>query len=201
MHAPTFLKVSALSCIRADNCLFQNLDFTLHSGEILLIEGDNGAGKTSLLQILAGLLPYETGTITFQEDNHLKSAENIAYLGHKSGIHLDLSVEENITFLMALYNSFQPIAPILDTLNLSAFSKHSARTLSSGQKRRILLSILLFEHSRLWLLDEPLTSLDALGQTLIHDLISKHIGKQGLIVMSSHQLLALENLPIKRLRL
>lgn len=201
------LRGQKLSCIRDDRTLFSDLSFELSPSQTLLIEGRNGSGKTSLLRMLCGIRMPDDGNITWYEKDIFKLStdylSSIAYVGHKDGVKLDLTASENLAIAKSLGNPNHRISneTALDTLFLSGFDDVPARRMSAGQQRRLALARLLVTQSKLWILDEPFTSLDRYGIEVIENLIRKHLSNGGMLVMSSHHPVSLEKQSIVRLNL
>ncbi|MEE2766195.1 MAG: cytochrome c biogenesis heme-transporting ATPase CcmA [Pseudomonadota bacterium] len=200
------LVVSDLHCSRDGRDLFKGLSFLLRAGELLVVEGRNGSGKTSLLRILCGIRMQESGSINWGgspigELGPLYHQE-MTYIGHHDGIKGDLTVAENIQLAKALGKpSGDDLQTILKRLQLSGYNEVLAKALSAGQKRRLALSRLLATVSWLWILDEPFTSLDRLGIEICEHLISSHLTHGGMVVMTSHHAMELPGVEITRLRL
>lgn len=198
------LKADSLSCIRDTNILFENLSFSVSAGEILVIEGRNGCGKTSLLRILSGIRQQDDGQVSWGGEDIQKLGasyrEDMAYLGHLDGIKHELSAIENLE-LVSIYGKVSEgsIDDALETIGLSEKAELKAVNLSAGQKRRLALARLLLTDCRLWLLDEPLTALDKAGIALFEGLVKKHVADGGIVVLSSHHELKLEGANTKRM--
>ena len=185
------LTVSDLTCQRGYKELFSNLSFELNSGEILKISGTNGSGKTSLLKILAGLNSAESGTLTIN-NNKVGSYDyqsDIFYLGHLPALSPELYCNENLDYLIQLSNnsSNQSLDDALTNVGLKNFENEYAANLSAGQKRRVVMSALFITQSKVWLLDEPFTALDADGINVIETQITKHCDNGGICVLTTHQ--------------
>lgn len=183
------LTANGVSCVRGGRKLYDGLSFSLAEGELLLLSGANGSGKTSLLRQVAGLLPLSDGTIRFEGGD---LAEETHFVGHASGIKDTLSVAENLGFWRDLYGS-NDVAPgdALARLKLAPLAALPARVLSAGQKRRLTLARLLAIHRTIWLLDEPDAALDAEGRETLLSIIAGHRGRGGIAVVASHAALAL----------
>ena len=200
------LIVSALRCIRDDRDLFDDLSFELNAGQLLLVEGRNGCGKTTLLRILCGIRAQESGTVHWCgeaiETLGALYHEQMAYVGHHDGLKRELTVLENIRLAQALGNpSSRPIESILDRIQLLGFEDVPTAVLSAGQRRRLALSRLLATNSTLWILDEPFTSLDRRGIEIFSELMLSHIAEGGLVVMTSHHQVDFDGAAIRHLRL
>jgi heme exporter protein A len=198
------LVIKNLSCYRDDRLLFDNLSFRLQSGEVLLLEGSNGSGKTSLLRILCGLREADAGEINWCGSSIADSSyfADLAYIGHADGVKRELTVLENLRFALALNTpGMLSIDQALETVQLAGFDDNLVQTLSAGQKRRLSLARLLITHNILWILDEPFTSLDKQGIELIESLISAHVIQGGMVILTSHQDLTLAHLSLQRIHL
>jgi heme exporter protein A len=185
------LIVSSLEVWRGERRLFGDLSFELRPGQVALITGPNGAGKTSLLRILAGLSEPVAGAVTWrgtpvrQLAAELRAA--IAYQGHLDGLKNDLTVVENLTFYRALWDGEDALEPLLDELRLSDFAHREVRYLSAGQRRRVGLGCMRLRRASLWLLDEPLTNLDAEGAEVVAGWLLTHTGAEGAAVLATNQ--------------
>lgn len=186
------LEAKQLACIRDDRTLFEDLNFRLKAGEMLMLEGRNGSGKTSLLRILCSIrLPDEGSVIWCGEEIHKLAAdyhEHIAYVGHKDGVKLDLTPQENLTVARALGKTSlnMSTAEVLERFDLYGFEDIPTYNLSAGQQRRLALSRLLATESQLWILDEPFTSLDKHGISLFETQMQEHLSSGGMIVLTTH---------------
>ncbi|MDO9422907.1 MAG: cytochrome c biogenesis heme-transporting ATPase CcmA [Methylobacter sp.] len=198
------LEGTDLSCIRDDRVLFEELTFELVSGQILLLEGKNGSGKTSLLRILCGFREPDTGAIRWCGD-HVKDSQfhaQMAYVGHLDGIKKELTVTENLKVSLALSHSGQySIDRALTKVHLEGYDDILAQALSAGQKRRLSLARLLITENVLWILDEPFTSLDKQGIALIETLMTEHCANGGMIVLTSHHDIDLPDVDVQRINL
>ncbi len=202
----SLLEVAGLHCVRDDKDLFTGLDFNLHAGQILLVEGRNGCGKTTLLRILCGIRAQESGTVRWCGEPIEKLGasyhQRIAYVGHHDGVKRELTVLENIRLAQALGNpSERSVGDILEIIQLLGYDDVPAQVLSAGQRRRLALSRLLATNSVLWILDEPFTSLDSRGIAIFANLMATHSADGGLVVMTSHHPVDLNGVEIRRLRL
>ncbi|MEJ2793215.1 cytochrome c biogenesis heme-transporting ATPase CcmA [Iodobacter sp. LRB] len=197
------LSVSRLSAARADRPLFTDLSFALNAGQCLHLRGANGAGKTSLLKMLAGLSTAQDGEITWQGkalaawgDDYYKA---LHYLGHKDGLKDLLSPLANLRLTAELSGQALSEASALKTLTqvgLTRQSELAVRTLSQGQKKRAALARLLAISRPLWLLDEPFVALDQAAQNQLGEWIAQHTRSGGMVILTSHQALpdAIQNI-------
>ncbi len=203
------LEVSKLGCVRGDRRLFSGLDLSLSPGTFLQVTGPNGSGKTSLLRILCGLLAPAEGDIKWQGENIRALGEDyftsVTYMGHRHGVKDELSGIENLRISNALNGiavSEERAQAVLERMGSSGGRESlPARLLSEGQRRRVALARLLTCNTKLWLLDEVLTSLDKGAVALIRSLIEEHLAGGGIAIVATHQDLALTTGLSKRLEL
>ncbi|MGI9378637.1 MAG: heme ABC exporter ATP-binding protein CcmA [Methyloligellaceae bacterium] len=197
------LAVESLDCIRGDRMLFRDLSFSLTGGRSLLLQGANGSGKTSLLRILAGYLPAESGRVKLKIggiDHEREMATH--YVGHKDGIKAQFTVRENLLFWGQFFGSGigsgsnNDETPQLDDFlmrfNLWDLREIPSNLLSAGQKRRLCLARLLIARRDLWLLDEPSHALDRDSQALLADVMKSHLDSGGMVIATTHIPLGLD---------
>jgi heme exporter protein A len=201
------LEAHDLMCIRDDRTLFEDLSFRVEPGQVLLLEGRNGSGKTSLLRILCGIRLPEAGKITWDGEDIFDLGPEYhaytAYVGHRDGVKLDLTAVENLTMAKGLGdpNDEISIEGALDRVDLAGFEDVPARNFSAGQQRRLALARLLVTRARLWILDEPFTSLDTHGIGVVESLFAQHVSSGGMLAMTSHHAVNLETAAVYRINL
>ena len=195
-----------LECMRDDRLLFSDLQFEIHPGEALVVEGRNGTGKTTLLRMICGIRRPDVGDIFFNgecifalgSDYHM----HIAYVGHMDGVKRELTAEENLRVADAIGRPGQlSVADALERVHLAGFEDVQVNRFSAGQRRRLALARLLVSKSELWILDEPFTSLDRHGVKLVETLMAEHIRSGGMLAVSSHHEVDLGSAAIRRLDL
>lgn len=189
------LTASDLTLIRGDRCLFRELSFAAVSGELVLLEGPNGSGKTSLLRMICGLLAPAAGDIQWNSIDIRALAETyrgeLFYLGHQNAIKDDLTATENLLVSETLAGvpvTRASARESLARLGLDGYEDLPTRVLSQGQKRRVALARLLFrERCRLWVLDEPFVALDPHAVAELTGIIADQLGGEGIVVYTTHQ--------------
>jgi heme exporter protein A len=177
-----------LVCVRGGRQVFSGLSFDVGAGQALVVSGANGAGKTSLLRMVAGLLRAETGRIELRDGNpELTAFEQSHFLGHQDAVKPALTVAENLQFWVRYLGEGDPQSrPALDTVGLGGLLDLPAGYLSAGQRRRLSMARLLAIKRPIWLLDEPTAALDASGQAGLADLMRAHLTGGGIIIAATH---------------
>ena len=202
------LEVNNLECIRGDRSLFSELGFSLNSGELLHLLGHNGSGKTTLLRTLCGLIAPSQGSVHWNGKNIRRQREEFAadmlFLGHLNGIKADLTAVENLRILCQLDGlnvNEDDLWQVLKDMGLYGHEDLAVGVLSQGQKRRVTLARLLLSKSPLWLLDEPFTALDKAAVDFLQTVIASHVENGGMVILTTHQDVALTTGEVKQLRL
>jgi heme exporter protein A len=177
-----------LACHRGGRDVFSGVNFSLGSGGALAITGRNGAGKSSLLRMVIGLVRIAQGRLTMEGgDPELTIAEQAHYLGHQDALKPALSVEENLRFWANFFGGKpDAIKPALDAVGLGALAELPAAYLSAGQRRRLSIARLLAVRRSIWLLDEATSTLDASAQERLAGFMRSHLAEGGLILAATH---------------
>lgn len=186
-----------LACHRGGRDVFSGVSFTVGAGEALTITGRNGAGKSSLLRLVAGFLRPAAGSLHLEGgDPELSIAEQAHYLGHQDAVKPSLSVAENLQFWAAFLGAGLGAGSIkapdaLEAMGLGGISALPAAYLSAGQRRRLSIARLIAVKRPLWLLDEPTSTLDAAAQERLTEVMRSHLTDGGLILAATHAPLGL----------
>lgn len=182
------LEAREIACWRGERPVFAGLSFTLPAGGALLLTGANGAGKSSLLRLLAGLIPAAEGQLRWRGEEALADrvahARRLRYLSHQDALKPSLSVAENLGFYARLWGG--EVAPALAALGIESLADLPGRVLSSGQRRRLALARLALAPADLWLLDEPTVGLDSASVERLGALLAAHRGRGGAVVAATH---------------
>jgi heme exporter protein A len=182
------LEASDLVCRRGGREVFAGIGFALAAGEALLVSGRNGAGKSSLLRMVAGLLRIAGGRLALLDGEPDRSLpEQAHYVGHQDPLKPSLTVAENLEFWASYLGARnEGTEAALAAVGLETLAGLPAAYLSAGQRRRLSLGRLIAVRRPVWLLDEPTTALDRAAQDLLADLMRAHLAAGGLIVAASH---------------
>jgi heme exporter protein A len=193
------LELRSLACVRGGRNLFKDVSLNLSAGQLLRVTGMNGAGKTSLLRTLCGLMAPASGQVFWQgTDVHRMRDEfnrQLIYVGHAAALKDELSASENLIAAARLGGHAVAAATAKAALaqaGLSGRERLPTRNLSQGQRRRVALARLALKSSAsLWILDEPFNALDTAATEWLLGLITAHLTDGGLVVLTSHQPVAL----------
>jgi heme exporter protein A len=193
---PGGLSISGLLCVRDELPLFEPVALSLQPGQLLLVEGDNGVGKTTLLRALLGLTPMQLTQIQFLDASGAEAMAQLRrqsrWLGHAPALKGELSVAQNWRFWAALEDISLSEDDVLrwgERLALPGFEHATVSTLSAGQKKRAQLARLYFGAAKLWLLDEPFANLDRAGIAQIEAMMRAFLASSGMIIATSHGVL------------
>ena len=194
-RGPALLALDGLACERDGRWLFRDLTLAVAAGECIELVGANGSGKTTLLRVVAGLYPDYSGTV---------AAAECLYVGHRPGVSAVLTAAENLEWYAALQgrlpraglglDALQRVGPVeaaLARVGMAGYENVPCRQMSAGQQRRVALARLLLGSAPLWLLDEPLTALDADGQQVVRAILGDHLARGGAAVCATHQTLGI----------
>lgn len=183
------VQIEDLAIRRGERLLFEHLDFTVAAGEAVVLTGRNGAGKTSLLRAVAGLLRPAAGTVRFAdvEDADEARATGLHLIGHLDGLKGGRTAREELAFAARWTGADAAgLARAAETLELARLLDLEVRKLSAGQRRRVALARLVAAPRALWLLDEPLAPLDSVWRERIGELMAAHLAGGGLMLAAVH---------------
>ena len=182
------LTAAGLAAFRGERLVFRDLDFAIAAGGARTLTGPNGAGNSTLLRLLAGLLRPAAGTLAWNGEDALADpplhARRIAYVGHLDAVKPALTAAENLHFAARLTGG--DAGEALAALGLGDLADLPARMMSAGQRRRLALARLALSRAPIWLLDEPTLGLDAASIDRLAALFAAHRAAGGLIVAATH---------------
>jgi heme exporter protein A len=181
---------------RGGRIVFASVSFALAPGGALLLTGPNGAGKTSLLRVLAGLGRVADGALLWNGrpafEDRIAHAARLVLVGHQDALKPALTVAETLRHEARIIGG--DAAAAFAALELQALAEHPVRILSAGQRRRVALARLVLGAARpLWLLDEPTVALDVAGVATLGRVLAAHRARGGIVVVSSHLPLPLDD--------
>ncbi|MES2586091.1 MAG: cytochrome c biogenesis heme-transporting ATPase CcmA [Pseudomonadota bacterium] len=197
------LEARSIACVRGDRELFSELNFQVFAGQCLHIRGENGVGKTSLLRLLTGLASPESGEVLWNGHPIKKEASEyrskLLFLGHRDALKEDLSAIENLRMYAAIDGIVLAEPDAFSSLwrfGLKGREDLPVNCLSAGQKKRVLMARMLTRRAQVWILDEPFNALDAQAVRELQGLIAEHLEGNGVVVLTSHQPLAIPGLRV-----
>ena len=209
------LEAYRLECTRGDRTLFRGLSFSVAPAQLLHLAGANGAGKTSLLRILCGLLLPAHGEVRWGGQPIAAMREEYAaqllYIGHANALKDELTALENLEIggtLAGRRCTRDAAFAALQELGVGRCAHLPVRALSQGQRRRVSLARLALgagggggNGAALWILDEPFAALDTAAVAYLENLIARHVDAGGMAVLTTHQPLAVTAVTMLRIEL
>ena len=187
IEKPARLEVTNLTMARGGRTLFQDISAQVKSRDVLWVQGDNGIGKTTLLEALAGLSHPDDGDVSWFEEGQLSLASSVtAYQPYKGYEKASLTTKEDLSFWAKIYNTSALAVASLHYVGLDAHNDVPSHKLSAGQRRRLALAKLIISQKPIWLMDEPSAAMDSDGITLIDTVIRQHVERGGSAIIASH---------------
>ena len=187
------LSVADLSISRGERRLFSGLSFDLRAGEAAQLTGANGAGKTSLLRAVAGLLRPDAGQVRFTDaagslvEPSTARSHGVQLLAHQDGFRGARTARAELNFQARWFGaSSESVREAARRLDLVPLLDLEVRALSAGQRRRLALAALVAAGRPLWLMDEPLAPLDARRRAQAGEIMAEHLARGGMILAAVH---------------
>ena len=187
------LEIISINLSRNKKIIFKNFCLKIISSEIVTLIGRNGSGKTSLLEMIVGLLKPESGTIKINsiniEEIGERKRDQFIYIPHEDALKEDLTIYENLQIWASIASvnlSKELFEKSLDYFSLSEIKHVLVGKLSQGQKKKIALTKLLLINCSLWILDEPFNSLDKESIEILKKLFLLHKKNGGVVLFASH---------------
>ncbi len=183
------IKTENLTCKRGENIVLNNINFSIKSGETLVVKGRNGSGKTTLLRILSNFIKSYEGKVLFNDvgisdDNLYNSKFNL--IGQKNSLKENLSIKKNLELWDILFNESLNHAKLLEHNNLYHLINKDVSSLSDGQKKCISLHRLNYNKCDMWFLDEPFVFLDEVNTNLLIEKINQFNENMGTVILTSN---------------
>ena len=192
------IEVNNLSFARGNILIYKDISFKISPGELLLVRGANGVGKTTLLSNIVNFTDPLEGKITYQGtpiDNHIAS-ECFLYIGENNFAYNSLTLNQNIDYWISVHNvnfdkyiKNKSVNFLFQELNLDK----KFYELSFGQKKKLQLLLLMLVNKPVWILDDPFNGLDMKTILKINHLFEKKLENKGIIIVTSHQNIILQN--------
>ena len=192
------VKIERFALSRGDRLLFDGFNLELRAGRAVALRGRNGAGKTSLLRAVAGMIRPRAGTVSFEGPDGALEAEEaraagLHLMGHQDGLKPGRLAREEFAFQARWCGGDEAgIARATTALDLQRIGDLEVRKLSAGQRRRLALGRLIAAPRSLWLLDEPFAPLDADLRARFGTLMGEHLEAGGMILAAVHDPLPIE---------
>ena len=189
------ISVNSATCYKNNSVIFSDISISLKNSEIIIIMGSNGCGKTTLIKSISGIQNLDSGEIKLNNKNIANIGsdfkEEIVYVGHKNSLNNDLTTIENLEYLSAFDSTIDisnttNIRNLMKNLNIEKYKNYRVSDISEGNKKKISLMRLLLTKKKIWLLDEPMSSLDDESINMLINIFIEHQKKGGLIFLTTH---------------
>lgn len=182
------IEINNLSISRGNQVLFNNLTSLITNHDIVIVRGDNGIGKTSLLEAISGLLTPSIGGIKIYSSGNKKySNEIIAYQPSSSYCKPLLTIKEDLSFWANIYSNDKLVDDVIRSVELKNISNLQTQSLSTGQKKRLEIAKVIISQKPVWIFDEPYAGMDNNGVNLIDTILKSHVNRGGIAILASHK--------------
>ena len=184
--------MNSATCYKNNNLIFSDVSISYNDGDIGIIMGPNGCGKTTLIRSICGIQGLDEGQVSLDKidikhhDNNYM--DKIIYIGHKNSLNNDFSVYENLEYLSAFDSSskINKINEAMKYFDIYKYRNYMVSEISEGNKKKASLARLLISQKKVWILDEPLSYLDDTAVNIFTNLILNHQKKGGITIASTH---------------
>jgi len=184
------LQLQSASLYRDDQLIFSDISFELKGGNHLIIKGNNGSGKTSLIRTLCGLTQLNEGSVLWNHNSidgiSSDYYKHLAYLAHTNGLIPELTLLENLTFSLQMTDLDEDHS-VLEGFQLKQSLNSQIATLSNGQSRKTALSFIIMSRKKLWVFDEPYANLDSQSIDYLNQQIAAHLSDNGMVITSTNR--------------
>ena len=191
------LKVEHISKKYGDFTAVEDLSFEMKEPGVFALLGTNGAGKTTSIRMILGMLSADSGTVTRDGKPVKPAEERVGYLAEDRGLYPKYTVMDQINFFASLRSlgkndAKREIDHWFARLGIDEYRQKKADQLSKGNQQKVQLAAALIGDPDLIILDEPLSGLDPVNADLFKSVIREEMAKQKFIIMSSHQMNIIE---------
>lgn len=184
--------MNSATCYKNNNLIFSDVSISYNDGDIGIIMGPNGCGKTTLIRSICGIQGLDEGQVLLDKidikhhDNNYM--DKIIYIGHKNSLNNDFSVYENLEYLSAFDSSskINKINEAMKYFDIYKYRNYMVSEISEGNKKKVSLARLLISQKKVWILDEPLSYLDDTAVNIFTNLVLNHQKKGGITIASTH---------------
>ena len=199
--ATRVLRLQNVGCDRGGVPIIRNLSFEMKPGEAVQLFGRNGAGKSSLLRVLAGLIKPNEGDVDWTYADGLSHpkppAHSVFFLGHQSPIKAAFTVGEHLAFWRRFYRKSEAVCQAAaQVVELHDHLDSPGYSLSAGQRRRLEFARGLICQRSVWLLDEPTAAIDRDGIGIVTNILDRHLKNGGTAVIATHERLSIQSVNV-----
>lgn len=179
------LIADGIAARRGGRLTFAGASLVLNPGDLYVLGGPNGVGKSTLLRVLSGRARPDAGSLRIDGAD---PAASTTLLGHADGLKGALTADETLRFWRNLYGADDPrVAAAAAAMEIGDFRRQRASTLSAGQRRRVALCRPIISGRPIWLLDEPTAGMDAASVVRVISAVEAHARSGGAAVIATHE--------------
>ena len=186
------LKIKDLKTSFDEQTIFEKINIDLNPGNLLIINGENGSGKTTFLKAIAGLISIDSKSQILCADHDIDEyfddyTYDYSYLSSENLLYDEFTIQYYLKFWLKLTENYEIIDSAIHYFQLKNILNYKISQLSSGWKKRIALAKIMIENRVLWFLDEPFNFLDIKGIDLLENMINSRLISNGVIIITSNK--------------